>query len=150
MKPKFSLMVGAALIAASGLGYAAGHANHPNMIAYDDAAWQEIRPGSPVDIIVLWGDPSTGAHGRLLKLPAGWGPPTHAHTADYHGVNLAGTWRHSFDGGEPQDLPPGSYVFQPGAEMHDDTCVGPEDCIIFLHMHEKADFIPREQAASAD
>ena len=48
------------------------------------------------------------------------------------------------DGGEERELPPGSYVFQPGGAMHGDACVGPEDCVLFLHQHEKADFIPKE------
>ena len=55
-----------------------------------------------------------------------------------------GTWRHSFDGAEERDLPPGSYVFQPKMGMHVDACVGPEDCILFIHQHAKGDFIPKQ------
>ena len=62
------------------------------------------------------------------KLPAGFVAPIHAHTGDYYGVNLTGTWRHSFDGGDQKELPPGSYVFQPGMGFHGDACPGPEDC----------------------
>jgi quercetin dioxygenase-like cupin family protein len=80
----------------------------------------------------------------LLKIPPGFVAPIHAHTGDYHGVNLAGTWRHSFDGGAERDLPPGSYVFQPGMGMHGDACVGSEECVLFIHQYVKGDFIPKQ------
>jgi len=144
MTKTFPLLVGLSLVAAAGLGYAAGQADHGTMSAFNEMEWKENRPGSPVRVVVLWGDPSQGEHGRLLKLPAGFVAPVHAHTGDYHGINLTGTWRHSFEDGEERELPPGSHVFQPGMAMHGDSCVGPEDCILFLHQHEKADFIPKE------
>ena len=144
MSKKRSLLLGVSLIAAAGLGYAAGHANQGTMSAANEQEWKEIRPGSPVEVITLWGDPSTGEFGRLLKLPAGFVAPIHAHTGDYHGINLTGTWRHSFEEGKGRELSPGSYVFQPGMAMHGDACVGSEDCVLFLHQHEKADFIPKE------
>ena len=54
-------------------------------------------------------------------------------TSDYHTVNLTGTWKHIFlETGEVRELPPGSYVFQPGGEMHGDAFIGPEDCVIML------------------
>ncbi len=147
MTKKLALAVGMSLIAAAGLGYAAGHANHGTMTLATDVEWAPARPGSPVSIAVLWGDPAEadGDHGRLVKLPAGFVAPVHAHTGDYHGINLTGNWRHSFDTGEERELAPGSYVFQPGEAMHGDACIGPEDCIIFLHQHKRADFIPQEQ-----
>ena len=95
-------------------------------------------------MVMLWGDRSKGEYAMLLKVPAGFVAPIHTHTGDYHGVNLAGTWRHSFAGGEERALPPGSYVFQPGLGMHGDACVGPEDCILFIHQHVKGDFIPKQ------
>ncbi len=140
-----ALLVGAAMLAGAGLGYAAGHKNHGTIISGEDIAWAPIREGSPVSVFVLWGDPSSGAHGRLLKLPAGFTAPIHAHTGDYHGINLAGTWLHSFEEtGESRELPPNSYVFQPGGEMHGDACLGTEDCIIFLTQDVAGDFIPKE------
>ena len=144
MTKRFVLLLSGALISAAGLGYAAGHSSHGTMSAFGDMEWAEIRPGSPVSVITLWGDPSQGEYGRLLKLPAGFSPPTHAHSGDYHGINLAGNWRHGFDGGAERELAPGSYVFQPGTAMHNDACIGPGDCIIFLHQHEKSDFIPKD------
>ena len=88
------------------------------------------------------GDPATGAHVRLVKLPAGFVAPVHAHTGTYYGTNLTGVWKHSFEEtGESRELPPGSYVIQPGGQMHGDACIGTEDCILLLQQDVAADFI---------
>ncbi len=141
---KKSLLLSISLIAAAGLGYAAGGAKQGSMTSAGEMQWTEASPGSPVKRTILWGDRSKGEYAQLLRIPAGFVAPIHAHSGDYHGVNLTGTWRHSFDGGEQRDLPPGSYVFQPGMGMHGDACVGPEDCILFIHQHDKGDFIPKQ------
>ena len=137
-----ALFAGAAALAVTaGLGYAAGHKDRGAMSALDEVEWIP-RANSPVEVAVLAGDPATGPHIRLVKLPAGFVVPDHAHTGDYHGVNLTGTWKHTFlETGESRELPPGSFVFQPGGEMHGDACIGPEDCIIMLSQLVAADFI---------
>jgi quercetin dioxygenase-like cupin family protein len=139
-----SLLVGLSLLAAAGLGYVAANAKSGTMTAADQLEWRERRPGSPVKMVILWGNPNMGEYATLLKFPAGFVAPIHAHTGDYHGMSLSGTWRHSFEGGEERDLPPGSYVFQPGLEMHGDACVGSQDCVLFIHQYVKDDFIPKQ------
>ena len=111
-----ALFAGAAALAvAAGLGYAAGHKDRGAMSALDEVEWIP-RANSPVETAVLAGDPATGPHIRLVKLPAGFVVPDHAHTGDYHGVNLTGTWKHTFlETGESRELPPGSFVFQPSS-----------------------------------
>ena len=141
---KNSTLIGLSLIAAAAFTGQAGAAGVGKMVPSDQMQWQEMAPGSPLKIAILWGDRSKGEYAMLLKLPAGFDAPIHAHTGDYHGINLTGTWRHSFDGGEQKTLPTGSYVFQPGKGMHGDTCLGPEDCILFIHQHAKGDFIPKQ------
>lgn len=136
------LLLGLVLFVAASVAHAADKAG--TMTAPDQMEWKELAPGSPVKLVVLWGDRASGEYAMLLKLPAGFVAPIHAHTGDYHGVNLTGAWRHSFDGGEQRDLPTGSYVFQPGMGMHGDACVGPEDCILFIHQYVKGDFIPKQ------
>ena len=149
MSSRLVLLFCLSVVTAAGIGFAAGHSHQGRMVSSADWQWQPIREGSPIDVIVLWGDPGAGGdHARLLKLPAGFTVPNHAHTGDYHAVSLTGTWRHSFEEGQPReemDLPQGSYVFQPGGAMHGDACIGSEDCVLLLHQHEKADFIPQAQ-----
>lgn len=141
---KKSLLLSLSLIAAAGLGYAAGSEKTGTMTAANQMEWRERRPGSPVKMVLLWGDPQKGDSAMLLKFPAGFVVPTHAHTGDYLGMNLTGTWRHSIEGGEERDLPPGSYVFQPGMRMHGDACVGSEECVLFIDQYVKDDFIPKQ------
>jgi hypothetical protein len=73
----------------------------------------------------------------------------HAHTGDYHAVSLQGTWVHTVEGETTpaKELPPGSYVFQPGKQMHDDACKGKQECIVFIHQHAKGDFVPAKKPA---
>ncbi len=100
---------------------------------------------SPAKMVVLWGDPASGEYAVLLKLPPGFTPGPHSHTADYHGVNLQGTWTHIFGNDDVRSLPPASYVMQPGGEDHNDACAGPEDCILFIHQHAPQDYIPAKK-----
>ena len=141
---KKSLLLGLSLAAMVGFGDPAASAGTGTMLPADEMQWQEMAPGSPLKIVVIWGDRTKGEYAMLLKIPAGFVAPIHAHTGDYYALNLTGTWRHSFDGGEEKALPAGSYVFQPGLGMHGDACVGPEDCILFIHQHVKGDFIPKQ------
>lgn len=142
MKKSF-LLLGLCLMSVFGSVNAAENDKAGIMIPANAMEWKELNPAWPVTMVPLWGDRSKGEYAMLLKLPAGFVAPIHAHTGDYYGVNLTGTWRHSFEGGEEKDLPPGSYVFQPGLGFHGDACVGPEDCVLFLHQHVKGDFIPK-------
>lgn len=142
---KKSLLLGTALIASAGLGYAVAETKDGMMTAATEMDWQAMAPDSPLKVVTLWGDRNDGEYGMLVKLPAGFVAPTHTHTGDYHGIGLTGTWQHSFEGGEKRDQPPGFYVFQPGTAMHGDACIGPEDCILLIHQHEKFDFIPKEE-----
>jgi hypothetical protein len=65
-----------------------------------------------------------------------------SHTAGYHAVGVQGTWVHTNDGDARQrELPPGSYAFQPAKQVHNDSCKGKVECIVFVHQHA-GDFIP--------
>src|SRR5713226_1092031 len=112
------------------------------MIPAGELVFAPIAPDSPVQVAKLWGDRSQGEHGMLLKIPAGFEAGLHAHTGDYHGINLQGTWVHTMADGQTKELPAGSYVMQPGMENHNDVCKGPGDCILLIHRRTKGDCIP--------
>lgn len=135
---KKSLLLGLALLTVGGTGQAAEGV----MKAPDQMEWKEIAPG--IQRVILWGDRDTGAYAMLLKIAPGTVADPHAHTGDYHGVNVKGTWRHSFDTGEQRDLPPGSFILQPGMALHGDACVSTEECIFFIHQDVKGDYIPKK------
>jgi mannose-6-phosphate isomerase-like protein (cupin superfamily) len=112
-----------------------------------DLKWEDMHPGSPQKFSVLWGDPQKGPFGMLLKQPGGgFEAGMHAHASDYHAVLVQGTWIHTVegDGSAPKELTPGSYVFQPAWQFHNEKFVGAEDCIVYIHQLGKADFIPFE------
>jgi hypothetical protein len=107
------------------------------------ASWQPYAPGNPLQVAMLWGDRSKPVEYALfLKMPAGFEAGRHSHTNDYHGVAIQGTWVHTNDGGKPQELGPGGYVFQPGKQVHNDVCKGTTECIILIRQMGPGDFIP--------
>lgn len=132
------------MMVAAAIGGANAQDMAGKMIPHGDLEWAPMAPDSPIMAVTLWGDPSTGPYGALLKLPAGFEVPMHAHTGDYNGINLQGTWRRQVEGGEWVELPARSYVFQPGKAMHADTCLGSDECIIFVTQEVGRDFIPKE------
>jgi anti-sigma factor ChrR (cupin superfamily) len=121
---------------------ASAQGQKPINMPFKDAKWKPWGPGSPLQVAVLWGDPDKGGdYGRLLKLPAGFVAGRHTHAAEYHGVLIQGIWIHTNEGQPPHELGPGSYVFQPEKQIHNDSCKGPQECIIFTHQDAVADFI---------
>ena len=129
-----------ALLAATALSHIGGvmSAEKGLMTSSADIVWD-----GPTKIARLWGNRDLGAYGMLLKLPLGFESGFHAHTADYNAINLQGTWAHTMDG-EIKELAPGSYVMQPGGQLHNDACKGPAECILFIQQNSKGDFIPAE------
>ena len=107
--------------------------------------WRPLTPEIPLQSVQLWGErsqPGERGYGMFLILPAGAEAGLHAHTSDYHGVNIQGTWvRTVEDDPVGKELPPGSYVFQPGGQFHNDRCAGPEDCVLFIHQHSMGDML---------
>ena len=92
----------------------------------------------PVKIVMLWGD-SKGESAFLLKNKPGYAGAMHAHSEDYHGVTLQGTWLKKFDDDSVKEIPLGSHILQANREWHHDGCAGPEDCILFIHFEGPRD-----------
>jgi hypothetical protein len=149
---KKSLVSALVLTAVAGLSYAAGAAKGKMPVTWGagELKWDPYAPGVPLQVAKLWGDRAKpGEYGMLLKLPAGFEAGFHSHTADYEAVLVQGTWVHTNEGdtSAPKELTPGSYVFQPGKQNHNDVCKSKTECIIFVHQHAKGDFIPAKTAA---
>lgn len=139
----FALLVATFGMIAPTLATADGHAM---AWSSDTADWAPLGEG-PLEIKVLWGDPSDPEgtdFGALLKLPFGFTPGPHSHNAAYHGINVAGVWTHVFGDADVRSLPQGSYVNQPAGAEHNDACASADGCIIFIHQHGPMSFIPRE------
>ena len=145
---------GMLLLAVAALSYTAG-AKGKGMEAViwpaADIKFVPLAPGAPLQMGTLWGNRDKGEYAMLLKLPPGFEAGMHSHTADYHAVLIQGTWVHTVEGdtNPPKDLAPGSYVFQPGKQNHNDVCKSKVECIIMVHQHAKGDFIPAKVPGKA-
>ncbi|WP_049768615.1 DUF4437 domain-containing protein [Anaeromyxobacter sp. Fw109-5] len=107
-------------------------------------AWTRQSPDVPLRYTVLWGDRDRdGGVGELVTMPPGFDSRLHAHSGDYHGVLISGTWVHIDAQGRGGDTPllPGSYVRQAGAEMHIDRCISKEPCVLFTFQYARSDVI---------
>jgi hypothetical protein len=134
------------IAAVAGVSYTVGAVQGAKAVSVPFASlkWEPAGPGSPLSVASLWGGDRTKSkdHGILLKLPASLEAGAHTHTADYHAVAIQGAWIHTNDASKNgREYPVGSYVFQPGKQVHNDICKGPGDCILFLHQHGPADFV---------
>ena len=87
-----SVLVAAAMAAVAAGASAQGLEN--GFLPVKDVPYYEEAPGQPQRLGPLWGDRATGPAGTLLKVPAGFEAPLHAHTADYRAVVIEGEWAH--------------------------------------------------------
>jgi hypothetical protein len=142
------LLLSAALATGFGLAYAKGRADgaHPAKTV-DELAWQPVVPGNAKgpQRAILWGDPTTGPAGTLMRFPPGFHAGMHSHNADYHAVVIQGAPRHFAQGENPKEakkLGPGSYWMQKGKEVHDDLCDPGAECLLMLTTTGPASYIP--------
>lgn len=142
----------AVLLAAGYTGgvFAGKSAETLKLIPIEDAKYFPLDPKYPdgAQLAVLAGNPQKGASSILLKLKPGT-PPVHSHSASYQAVVISGVAKHWVDGREAaaKPLKAGSYWNQPGTELHGDSCVGPEDCLVYIQMTGAFDFKPKPDLA---
>ncbi len=108
--------------------------------------WYPLDPDNPggVQMASLWGDPMTGPFGALLKVPAGFESPRHRHSNDERVVVLRGTSVHWTEGGSretAQRVTTGDFLIMPSGMNHVSAATDEEDCLEFITMDGKFDFI---------
>jgi quercetin dioxygenase-like cupin family protein len=102
----------------------------------EDLKWQPVGPldenGKGIFVSPVYGDlQSKGPTYFLMKYSAGVKAPRHMHSGDYHAVVVSGHFLHYLEReSECEVLISGSTWFQKGNVVHQDSCVGPEDCIL--------------------
>lgn len=135
---------GLAALSTIGNGAQAETGAAPKKMYAKDMTWQPIAEGSPMQIVKLWGDHTKDAsYGMLVKLPAGFSTGMHSHSADYYTVELQGRKIHrGKEEASAEPYTPGSFTFEVPGHVHEDVCLGPEDCILFIHQGTKFDFVP--------
>jgi quercetin dioxygenase-like cupin family protein len=102
----------------------------------EDLKWEAVGPldenGKGSFVSRVYGDLQTkGPTYFLMKYSAGVKAPPHMHSGDYYAVVVSGRFRHYLESeNESELLTSGSTWFQKGNVVHQDSCVGPEDCIL--------------------
>ena len=117
------------------------------MIAYEDMQFAPIAEGSPIEVAMLWGDPENGPATVLVRFPEGYAEPWHSHSSTYRSVLIKGKFQTRSNKAEPTASPvfsPGSYVVQPGGEVHAEVNAGDGEMVALVHFEGPIDFVPAE------
>ena len=110
-----------------------------HIVLLGDVAWQDVIPG--VQLALGWGDPAAGDDIWLLRMEPGAGIPSHAHTNDYWGLTIQGTWVHVHEDGSETATTAGDYALVEGGVFHADRCDGEVVCIGLLDFDGERDAI---------
>ncbi len=106
----------------------------------DAAQYQQLFPG--VSVRFLYGGIDQGVPTlQLGKIGAGVTFPVHSHSSGYHAVVVAGRFQHWEEGDADRGpiMTAGSHFYQPGGNLHYDSCLGPEECIVSVSFPQGAD-----------
>ena len=97
--------------------------------------WEKLNwvTRGPLQVVALWGDPKVEESAFFVKLRPGQKGALHAHSEDYHGVTIQGTWLKTMGDEGVKKIVAGSYIMQPKKEWHIDHCAGPEFCVFFIN-----------------
>lgn len=102
------------------------------VVAPENVEWTEIVPG--ISFGAVYGDWSTEAHGKYVRIDPGVETPPHTHTLPYSGVVISGRVTNPYSGEEaPAEMSSGKYWYVPGGEAHTTACVSDEPCLFYTH-----------------
>ncbi|MGI9037490.1 MAG: DUF4437 domain-containing protein, partial [Gemmatimonadota bacterium] len=125
----------------------------PIFVSAAELEWFDLDPeGAPgVQMATLWGDPSDGAFGAFMLLPAGFDAPLHTHTHPMKVVFVSGTYIQEPDGEPVVHLGPGSFMMQPGGDYrHRTSCGADSDCVFFVESAAAFDLLVVKDSPSGD
>lgn len=98
----------------------------------DNVEWAEIAPG--ISLGTVYGDWSSEAHGKYVRIDPGVETPMHTHPLPYHGVVISGRITNPYAGeAAPAEMGPGHYWYVPGGEAHTTGCASEEPCLFYTH-----------------
>jgi len=111
----------------------------------DELKWIPNPANADVQMAVVWGDQTKGAHGAFHKFKPGFDAGLHSHSSDIKFAVVSGTIIAGPEGGPEKKLPAGSYEFQPHGVKHTTKCDPASECVIFAVSSGKFDFTPAEK-----
>lgn len=106
----------------------------------DAVQYQQLFPGVSVSILYGGIDQNVPT-AQLGKIDAGVTFPAHSHSGGYYAVVVAGQFQHWEQGSADRGpiMTAGSHFYQPGGNLHYDSCLGPEACIVSVTFPVRAD-----------
>ncbi|MGD2160222.1 MAG: DUF4437 domain-containing protein [Gammaproteobacteria bacterium] len=120
-----------------------------SITAYEDLHFTPLGEGSPVEIAELWGDPATGPAAVLVRFPEGYAEPWHSHSSTYRAVLIRGELQTrskdtNNDITSSEVYGPGSYMVQPGGEIHAEVNAGQGELVALVYFEGPVDFVLAE------
>jgi quercetin dioxygenase-like cupin family protein len=110
-----------------------------------DLQWRPVDPHNPsgARMAVLWGDPTSGPYGALLRVPAGFELPMHRHSSDERVVVIDGASIHWAEGHDRPAAPimrSGDYLLIPAGVNHASAATAGEECLELIAQDGRFDF----------
>ena len=116
-----------------------------SVVSFDDLEFSPLAEGSPVNVALLWGDPETGPAAIMVRFPEGYEEPWHSHSSTYHAVLVKGSFQTKSQDGEVSKVcGPGSYIVQPGGEVHSEVNAGSGELVALVYLDGPVDFVLSE------
>lgn len=146
--PKLLMVVLMGVSVAVGPAPASAAGKEITVTPAEDVKWRPLDPkdteGKGPQISVVFGElGKKAAVGLLLKVPAGFRPPTHTHTSDTYVMVLKGTMHNFAEGAdEGKAIGPGGWWFQPGRMAHEHHCEEGSECVLYWYVPNGFDFKP--------
>ena len=84
------------------------------------------------ELTVLHGDPAKPNADVLLRMPGGYVIPAHRHNSAERMILVGGQLEVKYLGAAAATLNPGNYAYGPANVPHRATCVGTEQCHLFV------------------
>ncbi len=117
-----------------------------------DLDWRSVDPTNPTSpqMAALWGDPTNGPYGAILRVPAGFESPMHHHSRDERVVMISGTSLHWTADGSREGAPAmtaGDSMVMPAGIDHVSAAAPGEDCLEFITQDGPFDFAMGTAAA---
>lgn len=109
-----------------------------------DIKWEAVADFPGLQMAVVEGNSTKGAHHSFMKFDAGFSAPMHHHTPDTFVTVIKGDFVLTVDGVEHR-LSPGSYFSFKKKQPHATMCAAGSECIIFVDARGKWDTIPEKK-----
>ncbi len=105
----------------------------PAKVVQFDCDGKTVCDGLPgCDLILLNGDPGSGATQWLVRLRAGQAFPKHWHNTAENMVSVRGALTFNFENGQSHTLRPGEYLHYQAGMIHWGQCEQSEDCLFYV------------------